>query len=186
MRPAALLLPIVLLSAGCGTTSTAFVPSVKAPPQRAELGWVERYPAQQPALVFGVRSFAVTREGWSAAVSVQNVSRVSWEVGEPRLTIERAFGVLLFPDDDLHELERRNRNGTLPAIRSATAYDPPLPRVLEPGATWSGTISAPGPLAGGLWVRLSLGTFTSVGDPPDGAQPQVVWSTDHAYQLRAA
>jgi hypothetical protein len=186
MRPALLLLPIVLLSAGCGTTATALVPSVTAPPQRAELGWVERYPAKQPALVFGVRSFAVTQEGWSAAVSVQNVSSVSWEVGDPRFTLERAFGVLLFPNDDLEELERRNRDGTLPAIRSAHAYDPPLPRVLEPGATWLSTISAPGPLPGGLWVRLSLGTFTSVGDPPDGAQPQVLWFTDHAYQLRAA
>ncbi len=183
LAPLTVLLP--LLAVGCGTSATTFVPSVKAPPQQAALGWQEPYPAEKPALVFGVRSFAVTETGWRAAVSVENRSDVGWEVGAPRLTVERAFGVLLFPNDDLDELETRNRQGTLPSLRRATAYVPPLPQVLEPGATWSGTISAPGPLAGGLWLRVSFGTFTSVGDPPEGAQPQLVWFTDHAYRLRA-
>ncbi len=179
-----LVLPLTLLAAGCGTTTTApFQPSRKAPPQRATLDWREAYPAQKPALVFGVRSFAVTATGWRARISVQNRSDVGWEIGAPRLTLERAFGVLLFPNDDLAELEARNRDGTLPGLRPATGFRPPLPQVLEPGRTWSGTISAPGPLAGGLWVRVSFGTFTSVGDPPEGAQPQVIWFTDHAYQL---
>jgi hypothetical protein len=172
-----------VLATGCGTNPTTFVPSVKAPPQQATLDWVEQYPAEKPALVFGVRSFAVTEDGWRATISVENRSDVGWEVGAQRLTVERAFGVLLFPNDDLDELERRNREGTLPALRRATAYVPPLPQVLEPGTTWSGTISAPGPLAGGLWLRISFGTFTSVGDPPEGAQPQLVWFTDHAYRL---
>jgi hypothetical protein len=187
-RPFLVLLTLLLafLAAGCGTSETTFVPSVKAPPQQATLGWVEPYPAEKPALVFGVRSFAVTETGWRAAVSVENRSDVGWEVGAPRLTVERAFGVLLFPNDDLDELETRNRNGTLPTIRRATAFVPPLPQVLEPGTIWSGTISAPGPLAGGLWLRVSFGTFTSVGDPPEGAQPQLVWFTDHAYRLEEA
>ncbi len=90
---------------------------------------------------------------------------------------------MLFPNDDLDELEHRNRSGDLPAIRHATSYRPALPSVLRPGTTWRGTISAPGALAGGLWVRLSFGPFVSVGDPPDGAAPQVVWFTDHAYHL---
>ncbi len=92
--------------------------------------------------------------------------------------------MLLFPNDDLAELEQRNRTGTLPALRAATRFVPPLPELLEPGRTWSGTISAPGPLAAGLWLRISFGTFTSVGAPPAGAQPQVIWFTDHAYRLR--
>ena len=92
--------------------------------------------------------------------------------------------MLLFPNDDLRELERRNRTGDLPALRQATRYRPALPVVLQPGATWRGTISAPGALAGGLWVRLSFGLFTSVGDPPPGSEPQVIWFTDHAFRLR--
>ena len=183
MRRAPFVLVLALLAAGCGATPGAFVPAVKAPPQRAALDWVEPYPAQKPALVFGVESFAVTGGGWRADVSVRNRSDVGWELGA-RGSIERAFGVLLFPNDDLDELDRRNRQGTLPPVRPATAYAPPLPEVLEPGATWTGTISAPGPLAAGLWVRLSFGPFTSVGEPPPGTQPTVVWFTDHALRLR--
>ena len=61
-----------------------------------------------------------------------------------------------------------------------------LPVVLESGKTWAGTISAPGALAGGLWVRLSFGAFASVGEAPDVVASPVVWFTDHAYHLDAA
>ncbi len=186
MRRAFLLVSLALAAAGCGTTVEPYVPAVRAPPQEATLDWVERYPAEQPALLFGVRSFAVTATGWRAEISIENRSGVGWEVGAGRSTIERAFGVLLFPDDDLDELERRNRDGTLPTIRPAGTYEPALPQVLGPGKSWSGTISAPGPLAGGLWVRLSFGPFTSIGDPPAGAEPHVVWFTDRTYRLRAS
>jgi hypothetical protein len=171
-----------LAVAGCGSSHP--VPTaVKAPPQTARLAWEEPYPANAAALVFGVSSFTVTRDGWTANVSVENRSQVGWEVGDPRRAAERTFGVLLFPNDDLGELDRRNRNGDLPALRPATIYRPALPPVLQPGKTWKGTIAAPGALAGGLWVRLSFGTFASVGKPPEGAQPQVVWFTDHAHRL---
>ncbi|RDI74781.1 hypothetical protein Gocc_1670 [Gaiella occulta] len=184
MRRMLLLLPAVLLAAGCGAAAVSVPPAVRAAPQRAVLGWSEQYPAAKPALAFGVTSFAVTETGWSADISFRNRSRVSWQVGDPRRAVERAFGVLLFPDDDITALERRNREGTLPAIRKATVYDPPLPKTIEPGASWRGTISAPGALAAGLWVRLSFGTFTAAGTPPPGAQQRVVWFTDHAYRLK--
>ena len=169
--------------AGCGASNTPVPTAVKAPPQTARLRWEEKYPSEKAALVFGVSSFTVTRNGWTADVSVENTSDVSWEVGDPRRAVERAFGVLLFPNNDLEELDRRNRNGDLPAIRPATSFSPALPAVLRPGKTWKGTIAAPGALAGGLWVRLSFGTFSSVGTPPKGAAPQVVWFTDHAHEL---
>ena len=171
-------------AAGCAAGDPVAIPAtVKAPPQNARLGWKEPYPAERPALVFGVASFTVTRSGWRATISVENRSTVGWKVGDPRYAAELAFGVLLFPNDDLDELERRNRNRDLPAIRPATMYSPARPRVLRPGATWRGTISAPGALAGGLWARLSFGPFVSVGKPPEGADSLVVWFTDHAYHL---
>ena len=173
----------VVTGCGGGGSSTEVLPTVKAPPQTAELGWIENYPADQPALVFGVQSFTVTQEGWRAEISVQNRSDVSWQVGDPVRSGELQFGVMLFPNDDLDELERRNGAGDLPAIRDATAYAPALPGVLRPGTTWRGTISAPGALAGGLWLRVSFGPFYSEGDPPAGAQSPVVWFTDHAYHL---
>jgi hypothetical protein len=177
---------VVVVVAGCGSSSTPVPAIVKAPPQTARLAWEEPYPtggADGAALVFGVSSFTVTRDGWTADVSVENKSKVGWEVGGPRREAQLAFGVLLFPNDDLGELDRRNRSGDLPALRPATSYSPALPLVLRAGTTWKGTIAAPGALAGGLWVRLSFGTFVSVGKPPAGAQPQVVWFTDHAHQL---
>jgi hypothetical protein len=186
-RPAfALLVAVALLASGCGSTegSTTTVPSlVRAPPQTARLGWSEPYPAESPALVFGVSSFTVTRDGWRASVSMENRSDVAWTVGDERYPATLAFGVMLFPNDDLDELERRNRDGTLPAIRRATGYTPDLPSELRPGATWRGTISAPGALAGGLWIRLSFGPLVAVGDPPPGAAAEVVWFTDHAHEL---
>jgi len=183
MRRALILSFVAVAVAGCGASSTPVPATVKAPPQTARLGWEETYPVEEAALVFGVSSFTVTRNGWTADVSVENRSTVGWEIGDPRRAVERAFGVLLFPNNDLKELDRRNRQGDLPAIRPATSFTPVLPLVLRPGKTWRGTIAAPGALAGGLWVRLSFGTFVSVGEPPKGAQPQVVWFTDHALEL---
>ena len=174
---------IVAFGAGCGSTSGNVVPvATKAPPQEAQLGWEEPYPADGAALVFGVSSFAVTATGWKATISIENRSQSNWEV---RPGAPGAFGILLFPNDDAAELERRNRNGDLPTIRSARTFSPALPDVLTPGKTWKGTMTAPGALAGGLWVRVSFGPFTSVGEPSNGAQSPVVWFTDHAYQLEA-
>jgi hypothetical protein len=176
---------ISTVATGCSTggSSTEALPTVKAPPQSAELGWIENYPADQPALVFGVQSFRVTAEGWRAEISVQNRSDVRWEVANPRDGTDLQFGVMLFPTDNLKELEQRSRQNELPAIRQATAYSPALPAVLRPGATWRGTISAPGALAGGLWVRVSFGPFASDGDPPPGVESPLGWITDHAYHL---
>jgi hypothetical protein len=187
-RPAgllALLAAVTLVVAGCSTrgSSTQVLPTVKAPPQTTELDWLERYPADQPALVFGVHSFTVTEDGWRAEISVQNRSDVSWAVDNPRYAADLQFGVMLFPNNDLEDLERRNREHDLPAIRPATAFSPSLPAVLRPGATWRGEMSAPGALAGGLWLRVSFGPFVSDGDPPPGAESPVVWFTDHAYHL---
>lgn len=184
MRPVLVVVLVVLGLAGCGSQDVPVPIIVKAPPQTAQLDWRERYPSATPALVFGVSRFTVTQEGWSAEISVENTSSVSWTVGDPRDAAQRQFGVLLFPNNDLDELERRSRDGDVPAVRAATSYSPALPTGLRPGETWKGTIAAPGALAGGLWVRLSFGPFASVGDPPPGAKKTpFVWFTDHAYRL---
>jgi hypothetical protein len=174
------LVPVAL--AGCGADEAVPV-SVKAPPQTAQLGWEEPYPAEAPALVFRVASFTVTRDGWSANISVENTSDIGWRVGDASLLALGRWGVMLFPDDDADELDRRNHDGSLPGIRQATRFIPALPAVLASGKTWQGTISAPGALAGGLWVRISFGPFVADGVPPKGTETPVVWFTDHAYEL---
>jgi hypothetical protein len=182
----ALFVLLLLALTGCAGSGGPVPTAGKAGAQSAKLGWVEPYPAKQPALVFRVASFTVTPTGWSARISVENTSDIGWSVGGKQNAAQLAFGVMLFPNDDKKETEERNRNKDLPAIRAATSYTPALPVVLESGRTWSGDIAAPGALAAGLWVRISFGPFMSVGEPPDGASPTVQWFTDHAYQLKEA
>ena len=183
MRPLLLIILTALASAGCAAQSVTAPTTIKAPPQTAGLDWRERYPSTNPALVFGVSRFTVTRDGWKADISVENTSDIAWIVGDPRFPSYREFGVLLFPNGDLKDLERRTRDGDVPGLRAATSTTPALPESIEPRQTWRGTIAAPGALAGGLWVRIAFGPFSADGKPPEGAQPSVVWYTDHAHQL---
>ena len=156
--------------------------SVAAGPQTAALGWREVYGSVGEQLVFTVEQIDVTESGWSARVGVENDSSVGWELA-PGAAPEGSFGLQLFETGDIEELEERNRNGTLPAVRAATGYAPELPRVLEPGASWEGDVSARGALVSGAWARVVFGTLVAVGKPPEELDEKVIWITDHAYEL---
>ena len=156
--------------------------SVAAGPQTADLGWREVYGSPGEQLVFTVERIDVTESGWSARVGIENDSSVGWELA-PGATPEGSFGVQLFETGDVEELEERNRNNTLPAVRAATHYAPELPGVLEPDASWEGKISARGALVAGSWARVVFGTLVAVGKPPDELDEKVIWITDHAYEL---
>jgi hypothetical protein len=158
--------------------------TVSAPPQTAMLDWHERYGGDGEHIVFGVDRFEVVRNGWRAQVSVTNNTPVAYEIGNPRATLDRAFGLMLFPSKSEAELVEQSKSGTLPAIRPATRYTPALPDVLQPDDSWHGTISANGPLVAGSWVRIVFGTLVAVSNTPDVLAERVVWITDHAYQLR--
>lgn len=151
-----------------------------APPQRAQLGWVERFPTSGPALVFEVRSLAVTRKGWEADVALRNQTNVNWELRESL----RSFGVMLFARAGTEDLQRRRDAGDLPGLRRATAYRPAPPIIIEAGSTWAGRISAPGSLAAGRWARLTFGTLQALDAPPEGVPDRFDWITDHSYRLR--
>jgi hypothetical protein len=157
-------------------------PTVAAGPQTAPLHWRETYGDPGEQLVFTWESLEVTDSGWNARIGVENRTKVGWELA-PGATPDGSFGLQLFETGSKDELDRRNREGTLPAARAATRYAPDLPRVLEPNASWEGTISAAGPLVAGSWARVVFGTLIAVGKPPKGFGDQVVWITDHVYQL---
>jgi hypothetical protein len=159
-------------------------PSVAAAPQSATLDWNESYGVPGEKVVFTVDTLEITESGWRAHVGIENRTEVGWELA-PEATADQAFGLQLFETGDKDELDQRNQRGTLPAIRAATGYDPALPRILEPKASWAGTISAHGPLVAGSWARVAFGTLFAVGKPPEGLQDKVAWITDNAYQLRA-
>lgn len=186
-RPVAVLVALgaVLVAAGCSSAGTAPVIPEPAPPQAAELAWVERSPETGPGLVFRVRRFAVTETGWESDVEIDNRTGIPWALGENPVAVEQSFGIMLFATGEMDELEQRNQNAELPGLRAARRFVPELPARLRPGASWRGTISAPGTLASGRWVRVVFGPLNAVGKPPDDMPSQFVWITDHTYRLRA-
>ncbi|MGH3133477.1 MAG: hypothetical protein ACRDNY_07015 [Gaiellaceae bacterium] len=155
-----------------------------AGPQVATLHWRETQGSPGERLIFSVESLRVMPGGWRVELSLENDSSVAYEVGDPKATLDRSFGLMLFSSGDLAELEELNADGALPAVRPATRYEPELPDILEPGASWAGTISAPGALVAESWVRVVFGALVSVGKPPDDLGEHVVWITDKAYKLR--
>jgi hypothetical protein len=165
-----------------GSTTTT-EQSVAAGPQHAELGWREIYGKPGEQLVFTVDWLDVTKSGWRARIGIENQTQLGWELvpgGIPGGT----FGLALFETGDSKELDERNRSQTLPAVRAATAYDPPLAKLIEPKASWEGVMSAHGSLVAGAWARVVFGTLVAVGKPPPNLSDTVVWITDSAYRLR--
>jgi hypothetical protein len=183
MRLALATIGLALALTGCTTEAEPIPAAIPAGPQFAEVGWDEPFPAKAPRLVFRVASFAVTEDGWKAAVEIANETNITWRIGAEGSSAGQQFGVMLFATDSLDEVEERNRDASLPAIRRATAYEPPPPATLAPSTTWSGTISARGALASGRFVRVTFGLLTAVGTPPEGVPEQVLWITDSAYEL---
>jgi hypothetical protein len=177
-----LALAATALLAGCGSSAPPPLPSGPAPPQSATLGWVERFPSDGPALVFTAHSFAITSSGWTAELALENETGISWQIVENPAT---NFGVMLFTTGDVTEVERRSRDDDLPGLRAAQTFEPRLPETLTPGASWRGTIAAPGSLASGLFARIVFGQLVAVGEPPKTMPTQFSWITDHAYELEA-
>lgn len=145
------------------------------------MDWRESYGAAGQALRFVVERLEVTTEGWSAAVAVKNDTRLPWRI--ERGGAASRFGLQLFADADLRALEEAGREGRLPPERLARTFEPEPPTVLQPGVEWRGTISAPGKLPVGAYVRVVFGPFSAIGELPEGLQSPVVWITDHAYRL---
>jgi hypothetical protein len=182
------MLGLVLLTfglAGCTGDQAPSPPVAAAGPQTAALGWSERADDSDKTLIFGVDELRVTDGGWAADVSIANHTDTRFEIPAASDSSERAFGLMLFGDGTTETLDDLVQRGTPPALRGAHVTQPPTPGVLTPGATWRGTISAPGALAVGAWVRVSFGPLTAVDDPPDGIPKDTfTWITDHAYELR--
>jgi hypothetical protein len=181
---APLFLVAALLLAGCGNSSKLepVDESRPAKPQRAELHWRESYPSSGQRLIFAVDSLEVTATGWSADIAVTNSTATSFDLGA--VPAPSSFGLMLFANDSLEEFQKAAKSGRLPPPRTATRFDPALPDVLAPSQRWRGTISAPGSLAGGAYVRVSFGPLVAKGQPPDGMSSTVVWITDRSYRLK--
>jgi hypothetical protein len=156
-----------------------------AGPQRAILGWREPYGPPGERLFFSVETLEILEDGWRAEVGLENDTSVPYQVTGGDASLDRTFGLMLFPSGEISELEENNESGTLPAVRPAVRFQPEPPAILEPGDSWNGTISAPGALVADSWVRVVFGALVSVGTPPEDVAEYVIWITDHAHHLRA-
>ena len=181
------LLPAVV--AGCGSTPSSPEPVPRAAgAQAATLGWVESTGTPQSGLVFRVRSFSVTRDGWSADLAVTNDTATTFSIEDGDQAPNRAFGLMVFRTGSHAELQQRNAHLDLPSLRSAMTFSPELPATLAPHASWAGTASATGALPAGLWVRFVFGAFVPKGEMPrslssQGVLDALIWITDHAHRL---
>ena len=96
MRRLPFLLPLVLVAAACGTTTTIdTVPfeAAKAAPRSAALDWRETYGSKTGRLVFRVERLEVHLDGWEATVAVTNDTAVAFEISRPA---RRTFGLMVF------------------------------------------------------------------------------------------
>ena len=183
-----LVLVVIASTGGCGRAESGSQSSVPLParaqPQNVRLGWIEEYPgAGEASLVFRVERLQVTSEGWLVELALENETAVPWAIGDAETSVARRFGLMIFRSGDQRELDQRNRAGELPAVREAVTFAPPLRRVLEPGRSWSGVMTGTGALPAGTFVRVVLGAFTAVPEPPEGLDSPVTWITDHAHAL---
>ena len=117
-------------------------------------------------------------------MTIRNETAVPWRMGDARAASDVPFGVMLFATGDLDEVTKRDSERDLPGIRDARTVRPALPALLQPGDSWEGSVSAPGALAAGRWLRVVFGPLVAVGDPPQGLPQPLAWISDNAYLLQ--
>ncbi len=174
------LVAVALLTAGCAV-EPAPQEAQQAPPQRHDTRWVEAAGDGTEKLVYEVREFEVTADGWIADVALVNRTGATW-----RLTanpVYRRFGVRLFASGELADLTRRINEIGLPGLRQAVIVAPAFPETLPPGQRWAGRLTGVGPLAVGRWVRIEFAAVEVDGEPPPGLPRVTNWITDRTVQL---
>jgi hypothetical protein len=182
MRRTVLLAVVVLAGCGGGAPDSAPLgPARAAEPQQITLDWRESYPASGQRLLFAVDRLDIREDGWSVEIEVTNRTTTAFDLGGN--PAELGYGVMLFATGDLQELEQAARQGTMPPVRRATSIEPAPPGKLAPGKTWRATLSAPGSLAAGSYLRVAFGPLVADGKPPNEIEPVVFWITDLAHSL---
>ena len=178
----------MLLLAGCGGGSTARCVShgiycENLPRQQVlHVGWNEpiALDGHSPVLVFRVRSIEVGSKGFKVATSFTNRTKQALKLPAGTQQSPRNFGLGVFTDAVSVRIEDPGQY-----LVRATRFDPPLPKVLEPGQTWSGTMSGSEPPRSRRWLRVVYGVFFWRGKPPTGFGPFFAYATSHNVRAPA-
>jgi len=122
-------------------------------------------------LSFQVDSLIFGKTGWSAHVSMQNLSRSTIRVGDE-------FGVAIFGDSEESDLKDAS------AFGFATSFSPARPTLLKPGAIWRGVIGSDGKLPADKEVRYARVVFGPLVGVP-GQKNAIFWVTNHSLRIPA-
>lgn len=120
-----------------------------------------------------VRSLRLTRAGWSVLASVENRTTARWAVGRPHSTGGTKFGLFLARQaGELRAASLERQGRTTPTFLAET-FDPPVPRVLAPGQSWSGRFGGRGAVPAESYVAFAFGRFMTDAPPP-GLPPRLL------------
>jgi hypothetical protein len=158
-----------MLFAAAAATALAVVvgPALGAAP----LAWKESAKSHgKPMVTFEVKTLDVGKSGWSARVSVHNLSKRTVRVGN-------VFALTFYKGAKITPTTRAD------AFGQATRFSPRRPAKLAPGASWTGVISGTGrpqpALTGKVYARVVFGPFYNVPGWPKG----FFWITDHSRTI---
>ena len=159
---------LMLFAAAAATTAVvAASPALGARP----VSWKESAKVHgDPVLTFEVKTLSVGKSGWSARISVHNLSRRVVRVGN-------VFALTFYKGAKITPTTKAD------AFGQATKFSPRRPATLAPGATWSSVISGTGrpqpALTGKVYARVVFGPFYNVPGWPKG----FFWITDHSRTI---
>jgi len=156
-----------------------------APPQTLPLGWRELDGDHGRGFRLEVRSLRITHDRWAVEASVTNRTGVSYAIDRPHVPGGTKFGLFVIRSSDRGEWEGRVFAGRVTPDIIATRFEPPIPRLLRPGARWSGTFSARGRLRSGISVRVGFGRFRTTETPPPGLPTHLMAVTRSTARIGA-
>ena len=163
-----------LAAFGCGGEAN------QAEPARSRLlvlNWSEAVGKPGERMLVRVASVTVLAGGWTVRASIENDTAAPLFLGRPHSDEPATFGLVA-------ATSTRER-GSVPVGLTATTYAPPLPRILDPGESWSGTFSGRGVVRTGTHVRIAFGTFWAYGGVRIAGSRRMLFRvfTDHAVTL---
>jgi hypothetical protein len=157
-----LLTAVAVAASACGGKNEGIA---AAPPQVIWVGTSELDGDGGVGFLLDVRRLHTTPSGWRVEATVTNATPARWTIGRPHMSGGTKFG--LFVAQSARELRasRLAASGRTTPPLIASAFDPPLPRSLAPGASWSGSFAGTGQLPAQSFVSVVFGRFSSDSPP---------------------